>query len=134
MSIPDSLRRAASVVVATALPLASGLAQETHIVPPSELHASVIAEGGKRQELRSRLERFFTGESAEKALQTAHLNGSQVRNAIALLDDQDLARLAARAEKASSDFAGGALNNQELTYIIIALGTAVLILIIVAAR
>ena len=134
MSMSDSLRHAATVVVATTLPLSSGLARETHVVPLSELHASVVAAGGKRQEYRSRLGRFFTGESAEKALQTAHLNGNQVRNAIALLDDQELASLAARAQKASSDFAGGALNNQELTYIIIALGTAVLILIIVAAR
>jgi len=51
-----------------------------------------------------------------------------------MLNDQELARLAARAEKANSDFAAGSLTNQELTYIVIALGTAVLILVIVAAR
>jgi len=130
----NSFRRSAALLVATSLPLASGLAQDAHVVPLSELHANVVAAGQRRQENLSRLERFFTGESAEKALQAAHLNGKQVRNAIATLNDEELARLAARAEKANSDFAAGALNNQELTYVIIALGTAVLILIIVAAR
>lgn len=140
MRILNSFRRAAAVLAATSLPLASGWAQtvrperDTHVVPLSELHASVVAAGQQRQKNLSRLERFFTGAPAEKALQTARLDGNQVRNAIATLDDQELARLAARAEKAKSDFAAGTLTNQELTYIVIALGTAVLILVIVAAR
>lgn len=128
------LHRAPAIVMAAALPLASLWAQDTHVVPLSELHSAVVAAGQQRQENVSRLERFFTGDSAENALQSARLNGSQIRNAIAMLDDQELARLAARAEKANSDFAGGSLTNQELTYIVIALGTAVLILVIVAAR
>jgi CHASE3 domain sensor protein len=98
------------------------------------LQTSVVAAGQQRQENLSRLERFFSGAAAEKALQSAHLNGSQVRSVVAILDDQELARLAARADKANSDFAAGSLSNQELTYIVIALGTAVLILVIVAAR
>jgi len=134
MGILSSFRRTTAVLVAMSLPLASGLAQDSHVVPQSELHASVVAAGQQRHENLSRLERFFTGDSAEKALHAGRLSGNQIRNAVALLDDQELARLAARAEKANSDFAAGALNNQELTYIIIALGTAVLILVIVAAR
>ncbi|MCU1335311.1 MAG: hypothetical protein JWO19_892 [Bryobacterales bacterium] len=134
MSIPNPFRRAAAALMMMSLPVVSGLAQETHVVPLAELHASAVAAGEQRQKNLSRLERFFGGESAEKALQTTRLNGNQVRNAIAMLNDEELARLAARAEKANSDFAAGALNNQELTYIIIALATAVLILVIVAAR
>ena len=133
MRISKTWRLTTAVLVAASVPLASGLAQETHIVPRSELHGKVVAVGEKRQENLSRLERLFTGESAEKALQTSRLNGKEVRNAVAMLDDEELARLAARAEKASSDFAAGALSNQELTYIIIAIATAVVILIIVAA-
>jgi hypothetical protein len=128
--------RSSSFLAITSLTLASVCAQEqnTHVIPLAELQASVIAAGQQRQENLSRLERFFSGASAEKALQSAHLNGSQVRSVVAMLDDQELARLAARADKANSDFAAGSLSNQELTYIVIALGTAVLILVIVAAR
>jgi hypothetical protein len=120
--------------MAAALPVAPMLAEDTHVVPLSELHSAVVAAGQRRQQNISRLERFFTGDSAESALQSARLHGTQVRSAIAMLNDQELARLAARAEKANSDFAAGSLTNQELTYIVIALGTAVLILVIVAAR
>jgi hypothetical protein len=128
--------RSSSFLAITSLTLASVFAQEqnTHVIPLAELHASAIAAGKQRQENLSQLERFFSGESAEKALQSAHLSGNQVRNVVAMLDDQELATLAARAKKANSDFAAGSLTNQELTYIVIALGTAVLILVIVAAR
>ena len=134
MNFPDSFRQGIAILVTMSVPLASGWAQDAHVVPSSELHAQVVAAGQSRQENLSRLVRFFTGDAADKALQSAHLNGNQVHNAIAMLNVEELARLAVRAEKAHSDFAAGALNNQELTYIIIALGTAVLILIIVAAR
>ncbi len=134
MVIFRPLRRAAAILAAASLAAVSGLAQEAHVVPLGELHAAAVAAGDQRQENISKLERFFTGETAEKALETVRLNGRQVRDAIASLDNQELARLAARAEKANSDFAAGSLTNQELTYIVIALGTAVLILVIVAAR
>ena len=121
-------------MLAAAMPVAPLLAQDTHVVPLSELHSAVVVAGQQRKENVSRLERFFTGDPAETAFRSARLNGEQIRSAVALLDDQELARLASRAEKANSDFAAGSLTNQELTYIVIALGTAVLILVIVAAR
>jgi hypothetical protein len=39
--------------------------------------------------------------------------------------------LAAQTEKVQADLAGGELNNQQITYIIIALATAVVVLILV---
>ena len=134
MGIRNSFRRAIAIAIAVLAPAASGLAQDTHVVTLAEVHAAAVAAGQQRQENISRIERFFSGEPAEKALQTVHLSGSQIRTAIASLDNEELARLAARAEKANSDFAAGALTNQELTYIVIALGTAVLILVIVKAH
>ncbi len=47
--------------------------------------------------------------------------------------DQELATLAQRAENPDDKVVGGSLSNQELTYIVIALAAAVLVLIIVAA-
>jgi len=46
-----------------------------------------------------------------------------------LLDDEELAQLAARAEEPGAEVVGGALTNQQLTYIVIALATAVIVLI-----
>jgi len=134
MTIQNLFHRTLAIVLAALLPAVTVLAEETHIVPQSELNSALVAAGQQRLGNISHLERFFLGKSAENALQGAHLNGDQIRSAIATLDDQELARLAARADKANADFAAGSLTNQELTYIVIALGTAVLILVIVAAR
>jgi hypothetical protein len=49
------------------------------------------------------------------------------------LGPDELARLAARTNQLQQNFAGGALNNQQMTYAIIAIATAVLVLVIVAA-
>lgn len=46
-----------------------------------------------------------------------------------LLDDEELAQLVARAEEPGEDVVGGALSNQKLTYVVIALAAAVVVLI-----
>ena len=46
-----------------------------------------------------------------------------------LLDGEELAQLAVLAEEPGQDVVGGALNNQQLTYIVIALAAAVVVLI-----
>jgi len=73
-------------------------------------------------------------EPARKAFETVKLDPAKVSQALAFLNDDELARLAAQSEKIQHDVAAGALTNQQITYILIALGTAVIILVIVAAR
>jgi hypothetical protein len=55
-----------------------------------------------------------------------------VKTAVSALNDQELARLAARSERAQADFAAGTLSERDLLFLL--LGVAVLILIIVAVR
>jgi hypothetical protein len=55
----------------------------------------------------------------------------KVENALPHLNDEELARLAAQTEKVQADLAGGALDNQQITYIVIALAAAVVVLILV---
>lgn len=47
--------------------------------------------------------------------------------------EKELAELSRRAEDPGQKVVGGALTNQQLTYIVIALATAVIILVIIAA-
>lgn len=47
--------------------------------------------------------------------------------------EDELSELSRRAEQPDQTVVGGALNNQQLTYIVIALATAVVILVIIAA-
>jgi hypothetical protein len=65
-------------------------------------------------------------------METAHMNPDQVTTAIASLNDDELAQLAQRADKAKSDFAAGSLSDRDL--IVILLLVAALILVIVAVR
>ena len=65
-------------------------------------------------------------------MQTLHANPEQVKTAVSTLDNQELAQLAAKADKAQADFAAGTLSSRDLLLIIIAV--VVLILIIVAVR
>jgi hypothetical protein len=60
------------------------------------------------------------------------MDTQQVKTAVSTLSDQELAQLAARADKAQADFAAGTLSERDL--ILIILGIAVLVLIIVAVR
>ena len=131
MNIRHSARSAVAFVLLTLFPATSSYAQ--HVVPLSELHGKVVSVTQNRKDSISKLEKLFLGQPGGDALRSVHLNGEQVRQAIATLSDEDLARLSARAERASNDFSAGALTNQQLTYIVIALATAVIVLIIVKA-
>jgi len=115
------------------LPLLSQTTSD-HIVPARDLHQAVRAASQARQDHLTKLDKFFSTEPARKALETVKLDPAKVSQALALLSDDELARLAAQSEKIQQDVAAGSLSNQQITYILIALGTAVIILVIVAAR
>jgi hypothetical protein len=105
-----------------------------HVVPSTELHQQLLGAAQSRQDNVAKIERFLSHDSVRKVLKTTGMDENKIQQAVSMLSDEELARLAARASKVENDFAAGALNNQEITYILIALGTAVLILVIVAAR
>jgi hypothetical protein len=78
------------------------------------------------------VEKFLSSPTAEKALKSANINPQQLRTAVSTLNDEEVAQLAARADKAQADFAAGNLSERDLIWIILAI--AVLVLIIVAVR
>ena len=123
----------ASVVCALTFAFQSSLlaASQNHVVSSSELQQATASVACTRQQNITKVENLFSSESAEKALKSAHLDPVQIKKAVPSLSDQELARLASRADKAQKDFAAGALTNQQITYILIALGTAIIVLIAV---
>src|SRR5262249_23150246 len=116
------------------LPAMATWAAETHVVPLTELHARAVSASDGRLSDLAKLDQFFSTDAARQALHAVKLDGAQIHQAAALLSGEELARLASRADKIQSDLSAGALSNQKLTYIVIALGTAVLILVIIKAR
>lgn len=104
-----------------------------HVVSSAELQQDLTAAAAKRQAHIATLENFLSTAKAQRLLKSAGMNDQVVRRAIPLLSSQELASLSARAETANHQFRAGALTNQQLTYIIIALATAVIIIVIVKA-
>jgi hypothetical protein len=107
--------------------------QQDHVVSRSELHQAVRGAAETRQANLAKIEKLFTTDAAKQAFDAIKVDGAKVSRAVALLSDNELANLAARSERLQADVTAGALNNQQITYILIALATAVIILVIVAA-
>jgi hypothetical protein len=116
-----------TLTLALQIPL---LAAQNHVVSPAELQQATASVAHTRQQNITKVEKFFSSERAEKALKSAHLDPTQIKKAVPSLSDQELARLASRADKSQKDFAAGALTNQQITYILIALAAAVIVLVL----
>jgi len=128
----QSLRVAvATLLVALFIVPTDALAQ-SHVVSPAELQREAVAASQVRQHNLDSVQRLLSTPAAEKALKSAKMDTQQVKTAVSTLSDQELAQLAARADKAQADFAAGNLSERDL--ILIILGIAVLVLIIVAVR
>src|SRR5213593_4350552 len=97
------------------------LSAQTQAVSPSELQEAIRDAAKTRQKNRDDVQAFFSSEPARRALKSSRINYQRVQTAVATLSPDELSRLAARTNQLQQDFAGGVLNNQEMTYAIIAL-------------
>ncbi|MGE5646999.1 MAG: hypothetical protein ACM336_14525 [Acidobacteriota bacterium] len=97
-------------------------AAQEHVVAPDELRESLRSAAAARQRNIARI---------ESALTAAHADPARTRQAVAMLSDAELARIAALSEKAQNDFAAGSLTSLQVTMIIVA---AILIALIVAIK
>jgi hypothetical protein len=108
-------------------------APEDHVVPLVEMERQISSALNQRPANLARVESFLSLDTVQQAIRKSKLDAGQVRTAVRLLGDDELARLASQTDRVRADLAAGALSNQQLTYIVIALATAVIILVIVVA-
>jgi len=101
------------------------------VVTPSELRDAVRNASEQKQKDLQQVRSFFADPQVRDTLAKGGIRYEQVQKAVSSLDADAVAKLAAQTSKLQTDFAAGALNNQQLTYIIIALATAVIVLIAV---
>jgi hypothetical protein len=109
------------------------LVAQEHVIGSDAIQQQLVKAAEQRDRNVESLNQFFGSATAQKALKDAGVSSAQVKNAISQLSDDELAQLASKAQGAQHDFAAGSLTNQQLTYVIIALATAVIILVIVVA-
>jgi hypothetical protein len=100
------------------------------VVSPTDIHKELVNATEARTRNREKVRELFSSKEAQKALKGAGMDPGRVRNAVAMLDDAELARLAARSDKLREDFAAGAFSDRELIIILVVI--AVIILVIVA--
>jgi hypothetical protein len=105
---------------------------QNHVVSSADLRKEAAAASQTRQQNLEAVQKFLFNPTGEKAMKSAGIDPQQVKAAVPTLSDEELAQLAARANKAQADFAAGDLSQREILWIILAI--AVLVLIIVAVR
>ena len=127
-----SARVVTACVLATIFAVPQNLVAQAHVVSPRELQMQAVAASRARQQNLETVTRFLSSPAAAKAMTIAHADAQQVKSAVSKLSDQELARLASRAQKAQSDFAAGRITDHDLLIILIAV--VALVLIIVAVR
>jgi hypothetical protein len=102
-----------------------------HVVLPAELHQALRSAQQQRQSQVRDIHEFLAAPTVRRALADAKLDAARISQVVPLLSDEEVARLALRARQANSSITAGALSNEHLTYIVIALATAVIVLIAV---
>jgi len=123
--------RLVAVCFLVTLGVTSILAQ-THVVSQADIHKELVNTAQTRQKNLEKTRRLFSSDETRKAMEAAQISPEKVDAAISTLSDDELARLASRADKLDQDFAAGRLDNRDLLFVI--LGIAALVLIIIAVR
>jgi len=111
---------------------ATGILAQTHVVSPTDIHKELVNAAQTRQQNLQKVKSLFSSDETRKAMEAAKISPERVDAAVSTLSDDELARLASRADKLDQDFAAGRINDRDL--LIILVGIAALILIIVAVR
>ncbi|MDR5729639.1 MAG: PA2779 family protein [Terriglobia bacterium] len=123
---------AAALLFGLTVAAPQAIVAQNHVVSSAEIQKNLAAASTARQHNQEQVQSFLSSEQAKRAMKEAKIDPQQVTNAVSQLNNEELARLAARSAKAQRDFAAGNIDNHDL--LIILVGIAVLILIIVAVH
>jgi hypothetical protein len=132
LGIQQFLRTLTVCTLVISLAATQNMVAQAHIVTQGDMQAAILAAAQAREKNREKVVSFLSTPKSVKALETARVDIKLVKSAVSSLSDEELAKLAARADKAESDFAAGRISDRDLLWILV--GIAALILIIVAVR
>lgn len=102
---------------------------QQHLVSPAELEQHIRTASGARQSDLRDVREFFSSQAAAGRLPSA-LDAARIDEIVPFLNDSELARIADTTRSIDRDLAAGALSNEHLTYIVIALATAVIVILL----
>ena len=111
---------------------ATSILAQSHAVSQADIHKELVNATQTRQQNLEKVRGLFSSDETRRAMEAAKINPEKVDTAISTLSDEELARLASRADKLDQDFAAGRISDRDILLII--LGIAALVLIIVAVK
>lgn len=120
-----------SLLLVTLIALPPSFRAQQHVVRPVDIHDELVNATEARKQNRDKVMQLFASEDAEQALRKAGMDPGEVRSAVAMLSDAEVAALAARSEEMREDFAAGAFSNRELLIIVVVLAAIILIIVAV---
>jgi hypothetical protein len=128
--MPNSLKKLMVnlmvITLAAMLVPQSALAQ-SHVVKPEDLQKALLDASNARKQNITAVEELFSTEQAQSFFRKAGMDHSKAIQAISLLEDEELAQLAAKAKEIQTDFAAGEISDRTMLYVIIVVGVGALI-------
>lgn len=121
------LNYAAALLLGCVMTAPQAMIAQNHVVSPGQIQNDVASSSATRQRNEQELRGFLSRKEIQQAMKSEGVNPQQVTNAVGLLNDTDLANLAARSQKAQSDFAAGRLGLGIFTLIGIVVVAVILI-------
>ena len=103
--------------------------QQQHVVSLSDLNKDAARPAQTRQANEEAVRTLLSSETAQKVLKSSNLEYQKVDKAVGQLNDEDLAKLAARSRQAQNDFAAGRISDRDLLWIIV-IALAIIVLAI----
>ena len=131
LRVHGSFNIAVVTIVVWSLVICDLACAQVPIVTHDELKQALVNSANARKENLAQVQTFFSSDVARKAFAVAHLDSDRVQKAVSTLNSDELAKLAVQTRQVQSDIVAGTLTNLQITYILIALGTAVVVLIAV---
>jgi hypothetical protein len=133
------LRQSLSILLLFTLVAVPALPQSApepgHIVSLEDIQQSILADSQARQANIAKIESFLATEPARKTLHAMKMDSAQINQAISVLSDEELSRLAAQSEKVKKDvIAGDRGKRRLLKYVILGAATTVIVWLIVSHR
>src|SRR5215470_15226441 len=78
---------------------ATGILAQTHVVSQADIHKELVNTVQTRRQNLEKTRRLFSSDETRKALEAAQLSPQKIDAAISTLNDEELGRLASRADK-----------------------------------
>ena len=101
------IKFAAVVLLGSIVAAPQAILAQDHVVAPSQIQSAVSNSSAVRQQNEKQVRSFLAMKEIQKAMKSEGVNPKQVTNAVSQLNNAELARLAAKTQKAQRDFAAG---------------------------